>query len=430
VVGVAGTLDMEAFAAEARAFLDGRAAPLDRSVSAWGEGSDAVGAYQVKTPEQERAELEAARTWQSDKFDAGFGWITGPEVYGGRALPARYERAYQELEALYALPPQTMLGGGLGIVAPTILAHGPSWMRDEYLRAMHRGEVLACQLLSEPEAGSDLASVRTRGVADGDDWLIDGQKVWSSKARYADVGFLLARTDPSVPRHRGLTTFLLPLATPGVDVRPLRQITGGADFNEVFLSGVRLHDRYRIGAVGGGWDVIRTTLGNERAAIGAGGAGYGGVGLAGLAPPARIVQMLRHFGLDRDPCLRQELARAVTGYEIARYTSLRTAAVLETGGQLGPWTSTSKLHLVSHLNRTASLIARILGPRICADSGEWGTFAWAQLLLGVVGARIGGGTDEVLRNTIAEKVLGLPREPTVGVGPDGSDRQAHERSGS
>jgi alkylation response protein AidB-like acyl-CoA dehydrogenase len=255
--------------------------------------------------------------------------------------------------------------------------------------------------------------VATRARIDGSEWLIEGQKVWNSKAKYAEVGLLLARTDPDAAKHHGLTTFLLPMSSEGVDVRPLRQMTGGADFNEVFLTGVRLPDRFRIGEPNQGWSVVRTALGNERAAIGAGGAGYGGAGLAGLAPPARIVQMARHFGVDRDPICRQDLARLYTGYEIARYRALRTAAVVESGGELGPWTSTSKLHLSNHLNWAASFVARVLGPRICADTGEWGTYAWKQLLLGVVGMRIGGGTDEILRNTVAEQVLGLPREPRI-----------------
>ncbi len=405
--------DIEEFRADATRFLDEHATPLDLSVGRWGEGPDKIGAYQIKTVEEDRAELDTARTWQRAKYDAGFGWVCGPAAYGGRELPPRYERAFQQLEAAYTVPPQTMLGGSLGIVGPTILAHGPEWMRSQYLKPIHRGDVVGCQLLSEPEAGSDLASVRTRAVADGDSWRIEGQKVWSSKARHADVGLLLARTNPDAPKHRGLTTFLLPMSSPGVDVRPLRQMTGGADFNEVFFSGVALPDRFRIGAVHEGWSVIRTALGNERAAIGAGGAGYGGAGLAGLAPPERVMQMARHFRLDGDPVCRQDIARVFTGYEIARYTALRTAAVIESGGQLGPWTATSKLHLSGHMNWTASFIARMLGPRICADSGEWGTYAWAQLLLGVVGMRIGGGTDEVLRNTIAENVLGLPREPRI-----------------
>ena len=404
-------IDIDEFRAEAQEFLDDRTRPIDRSVGAWGDGPDTIGAYQVKTPEQDRAELEAARAWQRQKFDAGFGWIAGPPRYGGRGLPPRYERVFQQLEADYVVAPQTMLGGSLGIVAPTILAHGPDWMRDAYLRVMHRGDILGCQLFSEPEAGSDLAAVRTRARLDGSEWRIDGQKVWSSKAKHAEVGLLLARSDPDAAKHHGLTAFLLPMSSDGVDVRPLRQITGGADFNEVFFSDVRLPDRFRIGEPNEGWGVVRTALGNERAAIGAGGAGYGGAGLAGLVPPARIVQMARHFGVDGDPICRQDLARLYSGYEIARYTSLRTAAVVESGGELGPWTSTSKLHLSNHLNWAAGFVARILGPRLGADTGEWGTYAWKQLLLGVVGMRIGGGTDEILRNTIAEKVLGLPREP-------------------
>jgi alkylation response protein AidB-like acyl-CoA dehydrogenase len=406
-------IEIDEFRAEAQEFLDDRTRPIDRSVGAWGEGPDTVGAFQVKTPEQDRAELEAARNWQRAKFDAGFGWICGPPGYGGRGLPPQYERAFQQLESEYVVPPQTMFGGSLGIVGPTILAHGPEWMKAEYLKPLHRSDVLGCQLLSEPEAGSDLAAVRTRAEVDGAEWRIDGQKVWNSKAKYADVGLLLARSDPDVAKHHGLTTFLLPMATNGVEVRPLRQMTGGADFNEVFFSGVRLPDRFRIGEPNEGWGVVRTALGNERAAIGAGGAGYGGAGLAGLAPPDRIVQMARHFGVERDPVCRQDLARLYSGYQIARYTALRTAAVVESGGVLGPWTATSKLHLSTHMNWAAGFIARLLGPRICADSGEWGTYAWKQLLLGVVGMRIGGGTDEILRNTIAEKVLGLPREPRV-----------------
>jgi alkylation response protein AidB-like acyl-CoA dehydrogenase len=197
----------------------------------------------------------------------------------------------------------------------------------------------------------------------------------------------------------------------GIDVRPLRQMTGGADFNETFLTGVRVGDDHRLGAVNDGWRVIRTALGNERAAIGAGGAGYGGVGLAGLVPPARVALLLQHLGVDGDPTTRQDYARLVTGYELCRYTALRTAAAISNGDVPGPWTATAKLFLTAHLNRSADFLARVLGPRIAADSGEWGTYAWLQLLLGAVGTRIGGGTDEVLRNTIAEKVLGLPREP-------------------
>ena len=397
------------FRQEALAFLDAHALPLDRSIGAWGEGADAVGAYQVRTAAQDRAEIERAREWRRTKFDAGFGWISGPVRYGGRALSLQHERAFLEIESRYDVPAQTAFGSGIGIVAPTVLAHGPDWMKDEYLASIHRGDVITCQFLSEPDAGSDLASIRTRAEPDGDDWVINGQKVWSSNAHHAAVGLLLARTKPAAPKHQGLTTFLLPTHLPGIEMRPLRQMTGGAEFNEVFFTSVRLPDRYRLGPIDAGWPVIRTTLGNERAAIGSGGAGYGGVGLAGLAPPERIAQMMQHYGLDGDPVLRQGFAHMYTGYEIARYTALRTAAAIEAGQTPGPWTATSKLFLTTHMNRSASFIAQVLGPRICADSGEWGTYAWLQLLLGVVGMRIGGGTDEILRNTVAEKVLGLPR---------------------
>ncbi|MEO5839488.1 MAG: acyl-CoA dehydrogenase family protein [Acidimicrobiales bacterium] len=400
---------LDEFRKEARTFLDAHADPIDRSIGRWGEGSDAVGAYQVRDSEHDRAEIERAREWRRTKYDGGFGWISGPGRYGGRALTLQHERAFQELESRYDVPPQTAFGSGVGIVAPTILEHGPEWMKDEYLSAIHRGDVITCQFLSEPDAGSDLAAVRTRADADGADWVITGQKVWSSNAHHAAVGLLLARTNQEAPKHHGLTTFLLPTHLPGIDMRPLRQMTGGAEFNEVYFSEVRLPDRYRLGAVDAGWPVIRTTLGNERAAIGAGGAGYGGAGLAGLLPPERVAQMMRHFGVDRDPVLRQGFAQLYTGYELARYTALRTAAAIEAGQTPGPWTATAKLALATHMNRSAGFVAQVLGPRIAADSGEWGTYAWLQLLLGVVGMRIGGGTDEILRNTVAEKVLGLPR---------------------
>ncbi|MEO8697532.1 MAG: acyl-CoA dehydrogenase family protein [Acidimicrobiales bacterium] len=400
---------LDEFRDEARAFLDAHAELVDRSIGRWGEGSDAVGAYQVRDAEHDRAEIGRAREWRRTKYDGGFGWISGPRRYGGRELSRQHERAFLELESRYDVPAQTAFGSGIGIVAPTILEHGPEWMKDEYLAPIHRGDVITCQFLSEPDAGSDLAAVRTRAEADGDDWVITGQKVWSSNAHHAAVGLLLARTNQEASKHQSLTTFLLPTHLPGIEMQPLRQMTGGAEFNQVFFSEVRLPDRYRLGAVDAGWPVIRTTLGNERAAIGAGGSGYGGAGLAGLLPPERIAQMMRHYGVDRDPLVRQGFAQLYTGYELARYTALRTAAAIEAGQPPGPWTATAKLALATHMNRSASFVAQVLGPRICADSGEWGTYAWLQLLLGVVGMRIGGGTDEILRNTVAEKVLGLPR---------------------
>ena len=154
--------------------------------------------------------IERARDWRRTKYDGGFGWISGPRRYGGRELSLQHERAFLELESRYDVAPQTVFGAGIGIVAPTVLAHGPEWMKDEYLAPIHRGDVITCQFLSEPDAGSDLAAVRTRADADGDDWVITGQKVWSSNAHHAAVGLLLARTNQEAPKHQGLTTFLLP----------------------------------------------------------------------------------------------------------------------------------------------------------------------------------------------------------------------------
>ena len=175
--------------------------------------------------------------------------------------------------------------------APTILAHGSDWLKEEYLGRLFRGEILACQLLSEPGAGSDLASLSTRATADGDEWVINGQKVWSSRAHFSDIGLLLARTDSDAPKHKGITALIYPLDTPGTDVRPLRQMTGGSEFNEVFFDDARIGDRYRVGDVNAGWSVFRTALQSERASIGSKGAGYGGSGLVGLAAPEKVVQL-------------------------------------------------------------------------------------------------------------------------------------------
>jgi alkylation response protein AidB-like acyl-CoA dehydrogenase len=207
-------------------------------------------------------------------FDAGFGWLSGPEEYGGRALSTEHERAFAEIESHYRFPAQTSFGIGLGMIAPTILAHATPEVRDRYLRAVERGDIVACQLFSEPIAGSDLAGIQTRAVRDGDEWIINGQKVWTSGAQYSDIGEIITRTSPDKPKHRGMTMFLIDMHAPGVEVRPLRQITGGASFNEVFLTDVRVPDTHRLGDVDGGWSVALTTLMNERASIGGSGGGF------------------------------------------------------------------------------------------------------------------------------------------------------------
>jgi alkylation response protein AidB-like acyl-CoA dehydrogenase len=393
------------FQAEAKQFLDANAQQRVEEKFEWGKGSDQVGLLDEKTPEQEAAEIGAAKGWKAAEFDAGFGWITGPEEYGGRALSSDYQRLYRELASDYAIPSQTMFGIGLGMVAPTILAHAIPEVRSRYLPPLYRGDIVACQLFSEPVAGSDLAGIQTRAVRDGDEWIVSGQKVWTSGAHYSDIGEIITRSSPDKPKHKGLTMLLVDMHAPGVDVRPLRQMTGGASFNEVFFEEVRVPDSHRLGDVDEGWTVALTTLMNERAAIGGGSGGVGGVNFH------RFKEMAIHFGLDEDPIVRQRLADIYIRLAVARYTNLRAMEKVRAGQLPGPELSIGKLALTQNMQVIAETLAEMLGPRIVANGGEWGTYAWAEFILGVPGMRVAGGTDEVMRNIVGERVLGLPKEP-------------------
>jgi alkylation response protein AidB-like acyl-CoA dehydrogenase len=400
----------EDFANEARSFLDANARlRMAEQKQEWGQGSDNVALFAEKTREEEAEEVEQAKAWRNKVFDAGFGWITGPSQYGGRELPASYERLYSSIEARYATPSQSPFGIGLGMVAPTILAHATDNVKNAYLRSMYRGEIVGCQLFSEPGAGSDLAGLSTKAVRDGDEWLVTGQKVWTSGAQYSDIGEIICRTDPDAPKHKGLTGFVVDMHAPGVEVRPLRQMTGGASFNEVFFNEVRVPDDHRLGDVNEGWTVALTTLMNERSAIGGGGAGVGG----GYMSVDRLGGMLRYLGKDKDPVLRQKLADVYINTRVASFTNLRAMAKVKAGQLPGPEMSIGKLSLTQNMLRVADFVSLALGPRMVADSGEWGTFAWSQLVMGIPGMRVAGGTDEVMRNIIGERVLGLPKEPRV-----------------
>ena len=400
---------LEDFRQEVTAFLDANAAKKgEEEKFVWGEGSDKVALFDEKSRDAERAQLQEAQAWRAKRFDAGLGWITGPEEYGGRGLSAAHERVYQGLESRYDVPNQSFFGIGLGMVAPTIYAHATQEAKDRYLKKMYRGDLVGCQLFSEPGAGSDLASLQMRAERDGDEWLLTGQKVWTSGAQYSDLGEVICRTDPDLPKHKGLTGFIVDMKAPGVEIRPLRQMTGGASFNEVFFNEVRVPDDHRLGDVNQGWTVALTTLMNERASIGAGGAGGGGA-----ASPTKLIEMVRHFGLADDPIYRDELARIYTNNAVARYTNQRAMDKIKAGQLPGPEMSIAKLALTQNMLASAEFITRVLGPRIAADSGEWGTFSWAQFVLGVPGMRIAGGSDEVMRNIVAERVLGLPKDPGI-----------------
>jgi alkylation response protein AidB-like acyl-CoA dehydrogenase len=394
----------EAFRAEATAFLEANAQRRVEVTQAWGEGSDEVAVLPERTPEDDARLLASAKAWRAKVFDAGFGWISGPEPYGGRGLPREYERIWQSLENDFDVPSGAPFGIGLGMVAPTILAHAAEEVKRSYLPSLYRGDVVACQLFSEPVAGSDLAGIQTKALRDGDEWVLSGQKVWTSGAHYADIGEIITRT-AAYPdsRHRGLTMFLVDMRAPGVEVRPLRQMTGGASFNEVFLTDVRVPDGMRLGDVDEGWTVALTTLMNERMAIG------GGLVGSGLNLAGRLRALARHTGRVDDPVVRQQLADILIRHSVNRYTNLRAMAKLRAGQLPGPELSTLKLAMTSNMQRMSSLLTSLLGPRLTADTGEWGTYAWAAFVLSVPGLRVAGGTDEVLRNIIGERVLGLPK---------------------
>ena len=395
-------ISIEQFEKEALAFLESNAErrPVEKAF-VWGEGSDNF--YREKDREQEAANAEEGKLWRQKKFDAGFGWITGPEAYGGRQLPPAYDRLYNQLEATFRVPDQSAFAISLGMVTPTILDHGSQTARDLYVRKLWRGEMIASQLFSEPGAGSDLASLTTKAVKDGDEWVITGQKVWTTGAHYSDIGEIMTRTDWNLPKHKGLTAFIIDFKDPNVEVRPLKQMTGGASFNEIFFNEVRVKDDHRLGDVNNGWNVALTTLMNERASIGSSNAGDNNL-------ITRVIAMVKHYGLESDPLIRHDLADIVMNYRIANMNAQRATAKAKAGQLPGPEGSIGKMVLVNNQARLVKFISHVLGPKLIADSGEWGTFAWANFVLGTPGLRIAGGSDEVMRNIVGERVLGLPKD--------------------
>ena len=400
---------LEDYLATAADWLSQHARPRPPSGSLeWGSGPDRVSLFRDNTPEQERDEIAALLAWQRTKFDAGYGAISWPAEYGGAGLPLSYELGFRSLEAGFAIPQMSeAVSISLEIEAPTVLRLGTEEQRQRWIRALRRGDLLCCQLFSEPGAGSDLGAISTRAVRDGHDWVIDGQKVWTSGAHLAQLGYVIVRTDPGAPRQQAFTAFIVPMDSPGITVRPIRQMTGGTNFNEVFFDGVRVSDDHRIGDVGAGWQAMMTTLGFERASAARGGGG-GGPDIFG-----RLVLAARHRDRLRDPHVRQALADLYAKNRMRSWTARRAAAAARASGVPGPEGSLSKLALTHFLQDAGDVASLVLGPSMVADTGEWGSYAWSDLVCGVPGLRLGGGTDEIQKNTIAERALGLPREPRV-----------------
>jgi alkylation response protein AidB-like acyl-CoA dehydrogenase len=393
--------DESAFEAEVLAFLRANAQPRSESSRTWGHDSDRV-ALIPDSDRDDRSVIEQEQGWRRTVFDAGFGWISGPVELGGRGLPPSFEAIYRRCEERFEVPEGGHLSIGIGMVATAVATWATDEVKRTVPRAIRRGDLIGCQLFSEPGAGSDLASLRTTAVPVEGGWLVNGQKVWTSEAHWADVGLLLARTHPAAPKHRGITAFLLDMHAPGIEVRPLRQMTGGASFNEVFFTDVFIGDGSRLGPVDQGWQVARSTLAEERSSIGR------GVGLEVL-DTGLLDELVRRTGRSDDPLVRRRLAEIHVQRRALAATLHRL--ITEAGsGPVGPELSMTKLMATEVLRRISDLLTDVLGPELSADTGRWGTFAWSEFVLSVPGIRFGGGTDEIQRNVLAERVLGLPRE--------------------
>ena len=400
---------LQAFQDEARAWLDGHAERREGGSGdedlQWGAGDDSVAVFHNLTLEEERRLHDDASAWQRTKFDAGFGAISWEERYGGRGLPSSYERWFRSEEGRYRTPvTHELFSVTTGLIAPTVAVYGTEEQKDRFVRAFLRTDEYCSQLFSEPGAGSDLAALGCKAERDGDEWVLNGQKVWNSGTVFAQWGEIICRSDPAAPKHKGQTAFLVPLDAPGVEIRPIRQMTGGASFNEVFLTDVRIPDTLRLGGVGEGWKVALTTLGFERGASSGGGRGVGG-------SFRRVLAMAGHLEHSGDPVARQMLTRLFTRNRLLQLNGQRAQAASRAGQAPGPEGSIGKLLWTENMTRTSDVVSHLLGARLAADTGEWGTYAWGEHVLGAPGYRIAGGSDEVQRNIIGERVLGLPREP-------------------
>jgi alkylation response protein AidB-like acyl-CoA dehydrogenase len=369
-----------AFRAEARAFLDEHA-------------PSGLPDYNKEEVEDEVAVREH-RAWQQTLHRHGWAAITWPREFGGRGLGPIEQIIWNQETARVGVGESLFLVG-IGMAGPTIIAHGSDEQRRRYLDPILRADEVWCQLFSEPGAGSDLAALSTRAVRDGDEWVVSGQKTWSSGAQYSDFGVLLARTDPKLPKHRGITYFLLDMRQPGIEVRPLREMTGSSHFNEVFLDEVRVPDANRLGGEGQGWAATMTTLMNERMAM-------GGVELFNFDELARHVQ--RQGSLDA--VRRDELARLYTWVRTLELLNARVVTRLARGEMPAAESSVMKLSIARVLTKAGELGIDALGPGGLLRAGEW-QHRWLMS----PAWHIAGGTDEIQKNVAAERVLGLPAEP-------------------
>jgi alkylation response protein AidB-like acyl-CoA dehydrogenase len=371
------------FRAEAAAWLDAHA-PTMRA------------RYEAAKSDRER--FVANRVWQRELFDAGWAGISWPRAHGGRGASAEWSAIFAREQRRCGVS-AGFVASTIGMVGPALLRYGTAAQQARYLRPMLRGDETWCQLFSEPSAGSDLANLATRARREGDEFVVDGQKVWTSNAHLCDFAILLARTNLDVPKHRGISLLVLDLRTPGVEIRPLRQITGACHFNEVFLTDVRVPVENVVGDIDNGWMVARAVLSHEASVIGGGNPAATGC--------ADLVALARRLDRADEPVLRQRLASAYTSERILDYLKQRGQAAERAGGRHGVDASVMKVLWSEARRARAELGVALLGASGALDDD------WPTQLLEQFSGTIGGGTSEVHRTMIGERVLGLPPEPRV-----------------
>ena len=390
------TPDEAAFRAEARAFLEAHASLKTGTDADWTRGNMA------DDPDRAAEYIRRCRDWQRTLFEHGWAGITWPTEYGGRgATPAQSIIFGQELADFDATA--GFIAASHQLVGPPLLRFGSEEQKRRYLPAMLRADELWCQLFSEPGAGSDLAALATRAELDGDEWVVNGQKVWTSEAQHADFGILLARTDPDAPKHKGITFFVVDMRTPGIDIRPLVQATGLTHFNEVFLNDVRIPAANVVGEVHGGWAVARATLASEAGMI-------SGAGLT--SGFQAILALARSCGRTDDPVVRQGLADVYIRERILKFHAMRMQTAIMHRRGTPPDPSVMKNFFTQSLAKRVELAVGLEGAGgMLAGRDAIQDGFWQKQVLAQYASRIGGGTNEVHRNMIGERALGLPAEP-------------------
>ncbi len=368
---------------------------------------------QMQSERTTPAMVAEAQAWQKNKADADWACITWPKEYGGRDATPMQNVIWNEEQAKFETP-SDIFSIGIGMCGPTLLAHGTDEQKERWIPRLLSGEDVWCQLFSEPSAGSDLAGLRSTAVKDGDEWVINGQKIWTTGAQLCEWGIIVVRTDPNVVKHAGLSFFVVNMKAPGVEIRPITQINGGQGFNEVFFSDVRVPDDQRISEIGNGWAVSITTLMNERMSIG------GSMGVGAIEDLVAFAEGMEVDGVPalEDRQVRERIADYIVKARGLSYTSLRTLTALSQGRMPGPEASMGKLVGAVLQQEAASFAMELAGASgaLLDEDATPEAAAWQERYLALPGLRIAGGTDEVLRNIIAERVLGLPADARADKG--------------